>query len=142
MLKNKMIVVADLPGSVQTIRDLLGPDPQIIGVYTLHDGEKILTKKVDLIICGLHFNESRMFDFLQFSKSDPLTKNIPFLCFRDSSSDLRVSVIQGLKMVCLTLGADDFVDYYSLKEQDGLEDAKKHFRKIILELLSLVQEKP
>ena len=135
MFENMNIVVAAQPDSVQTIRNLLGAGPRIIEVFKLYDASKILNKNIDLVICGLHFNDSRMFDFLRITKADPLVEAIPFLCFRNSDSDLGKTAIEALKIACNALGAAGFVDYYDLKQCNGYLEADNQFRKIIEGLL-------
>ena len=131
MFEHITIVVAAQPESVQTIRNLLGTGPKIIEVFKLYEAKKIINESVDLIICGLHFNDSRMFDLLRITKANPLVQAIPFLCFKNSNSELGATAIEAFKIACNALGAAGFVDYHALKLRHGAEEADNQFRKII-----------
>lgn len=135
MLENRTVLVADLHSGAQTIRNILsGRDNiSVINTHTFAEAAAALDKnKINLIVCGLHFEQSRMFDFLRIVQADPKTRSIPFICFRDLNSDLSLPVLEGLNIASKALGAIDFIDLYHLKSLNGVENADQYFREILL----------
>ncbi len=135
MFKNKTILVADGSESIQRIQKAFGSDINVIGITTLYEATHALNYKPDLVICGLHFDESRMFDFLRIIKTDPLYRAIPVFCFRDFDSRVGICEGEALKIACLALGAVDFVDLYDLRHRYGAKKAGDMFRKLLVTLL-------
>ena len=79
---------------------------------TLAQAEKMLCERpVDLIVCTVFFDESRMFDLLRLAKSRPEWERVPFVCAR-----LRRHVLdsplarEGVTFTCKALGAVAFLD--------------------------------
>jgi len=71
--------------------------------------------QVEAIICGMAFNESRMFDLLRAAKSDPDLSTTPFICCRMRDCKRLHSVLQSIRLACQGLGGI-FVDFYSMKQ--------------------------
>jgi CheY-like chemotaxis protein len=78
----------------------------------------------DLVMIGLYFDESRMFELLHYIKSDPVLERLPVLCFRgivaaDTRGRIRLDAIDA---ACKAKGAHDFFDL------PGLPDAQAEAR--------------
>ena len=77
------ILVADVPRGVETIRTIAGALATVTGAHSLTEALKHLKSGPELVICGVHFDESRMFDLLRIAKVEPTLQAVPFLCFRE-----------------------------------------------------------
>lgn len=51
---------------------------EIVVCTALEDAQLALGKGVDLAMCGLHFDEGRMLDFLRFAKGHANTRSIQY----------------------------------------------------------------
>ncbi|PMB48677.1 hypothetical protein CEN41_00630 [Fischerella thermalis CCMEE 5330] len=136
MLATKRILVADVRDGVKTLESVIGTSAKIIGTNTLNEAISLLKNDVDLIVCGIHFDESRMFDLLRIAKADPSLRDIPFLCFRDMNSALTLSILEGMQIACKAMGAVEFVDLFNLKSQFGIQQADEQFQQILMNLLT------
>lgn len=132
----KCILVADVPAGVRTVENVLGMSATVIGTNILDEAVSLLRKGVDLIVCGIHFDDSRMFDLLRLTKADPSTRAIPFLCVRDMDSELTLPIFESLQIACQALGAVEFVDLFHVKSRFGSQDADERFRRILTDLLT------
>jgi hypothetical protein len=130
--RRKTVLVADVPEGVHTIATVLGNKAKIVPCGELEDAVAQMQGGIDLVVCGVHFAESRMYDLLRIAKADAATREIPFVCFRDIDSALPLSLLEGLEIACSALGAVRFVDLHQLKAQPGVEQADHGFRKILL----------
>ncbi len=73
-----------------------------------------------LILCGVHFDDSRMFDLPRTARSDFAA--IPFVCCR----------IQAIDIAAKSLGAAAFVDMPGLSREFGNDGAEAQFRSSVL----------
>lgn len=129
------ILTADTPQWIEALRQLLEPHAEIVTADRMEPAVEHIRSGVDLIICGIHFAESRMFDLLRLAKADPATRGIPFLCIRYRDLGLTPAVFEGLQIACQALGAVAFVDFYDLKHKYGAAQADAHLQAIVLDLL-------
>jgi hypothetical protein len=128
----RQILVADVSAGLATIRNVLGVDVDLVHATTIFQATKLLRQETDMILCGIHFDESRMFDLLRVVKADIQYRKIPFLCFRDLESDLERTLFESLEISCKALGAEKFVDLWALKKKFGVSKADEEFRRIIV----------
>jgi hypothetical protein len=132
----KTILVADVASGQDTIRNIVGNDAAVMGASTLQSAmRRIEAGEPQLVICGIHFDESRMFDLLQAANATAQGRLLPFLCFREIESELPPALFQGMEMSCRAMGAAGFVDLHHLKQLYGVEEADRTFRDIIFACL-------
>ena len=124
------IVVAGTREAVGTIRRIAGDEADIIAAYSTDEALKRLDRGVDLIVCNLRFDESRMFDFLQAALSR--MPGIPIVCCRVSSTELGAGVRHAIEMALEAIGVDTFVDCASLYRDKGEAGAAEALRRAIL----------
>jgi hypothetical protein len=132
----KCILVADVPAGVRTVENVIGTSATVIGTNTLDEAVSLLRKGVDLLVCGIHFDDSRMFDLLRLAKADPSIRAIPFLCFWDMDSELTLPIFESLQIACQTLGAVELIDRFQMKLRFGSGEADERFRRILTDLLT------
>lgn len=134
-MDEKLILVADSQDGVNTIQNILGKERSIISSNSIDEAVALLKKNVCMVICGVHFDECRMFDFLRIAKANSATRNIPFLCFRGLDLSIGLTIFESLHIACKALGAEDFVDLYQLKTQFGSAQADEKLKKIISDII-------
>lgn len=93
----------------------------------------------DLIICGVRLNRGTIFDLLSFLNNEPDRRQLPFVCFSCSPTDLGKSVDESLRKTAMLLGATSYITHASFDpskfrseiESLLLENAsgKAHFEK-------------
>lgn len=85
---------------------------ELIPCTTLDTARTALRKQaIDLIIAGIHFDESRMFDLLRYVQADPATNAIPVLCVKVLDDQIASTFLQAAAIASQALGAHDFVDF-------------------------------
>jgi hypothetical protein len=78
-----------VPEDIEILQQILGNTGKLLERAPLPSAILLLKRGADLIIGGIHFDDSRMFDLLRIAKADPELRGIPFLCFRDIDANLR-----------------------------------------------------
>jgi hypothetical protein len=90
-------------------------------------------ERLDLIICTVVFDESRMFDLLRLAKANGEWKRIPFLCCKVRPKLLDYPLaLEGVQIACRTLGAAAFLDIETYKidpENEMVKDIERFLQK-------------
>lgn len=71
---------------------------------------ELLSQEFALIIVGLHFAESRMFDFIKIVRADPRHATTPIIAFRQLDSELAEALDISLGISTKTLGACTYIN--------------------------------
>lgn len=132
LAERRRVLAADTPEGIATMRKILEPMLEVVPASSMADALELLEGKVDLMVCGIHFEDCRMIDLLRLAKADPLSRDKPILCYRDHASELPTTIFQSLSISCKALGAADFVDLHALKQEVGVMSADARFLAIVL----------
>lgn len=97
-------------------------------VSSLRDGD------IDAILCSIHFDESRMFDFLHEARK--IAPQTPIVCCRILHSPLSKQAIEGLVTTAKSLGCRGYVDFNDLQRAHGFKEADRRFCHAVFDLLA------
>lgn len=131
MNATKKVLVAAAPESAQKVREALEGHFILKVTSSLQEARTLLNEGPDLVLCGLHFDEGKMFDLLRYAKADPKTKSIPFLCVKSTEGVLSPTIFEGIEIASKALGADGFVELYDWKTKLGDEAAYDKLRRLV-----------
>jgi CheY-like chemotaxis protein len=92
--------------------------------------DALAQSKVDLIVCTIAFDDSRMLEFLQAVKRSASLREIPFICCRVLPSVLPDELVAGVGATCRQCGAA-FLDIARM----GSHEAGRSLRNAITALL-------
>ena len=113
------VLVADVPEMHDRIRECL-PGHEL--VFATSMAEAMVALRHDgfsLIVIGLHFDESRMFELLNHVRSLPIYEHAAVICVQGLEQTLPEPVMRTVDMAVKALGGTAFVD---------LRDESHHFR--------------
>lgn len=125
------ILVAAMRPTIRTVQELFAGEAKVISATRMAEALRLLRGGVDVILCSVQFDESRMFEFLRVVKSNPRTRAIPFICFRHLDSVLRPTSFRGLEMACKAWGAE-FLDVSALRADPSAAEAQARFKQRVL----------
>jgi len=104
------VLVADIPEADEKIRECLpGHDLHFVRTF----GEAIRELRKDgyqLILIGMHFDESRMFELLHYVRSLPHNKDVPVICVQCQDVMLSDAVLKNMDDAVKALGGTAFID--------------------------------
>src|ERR1041385_2980828 len=103
------ILAALPPEGIAVLQRVLADDVVLLPAITMERALQLANQNVDMILCGVHFDDSRMFDLLREIKADSKLRQLPFICMRLIGSNLAPALIQSLEISCQALGADKFI---------------------------------
>lgn len=112
------LLITAIPEASAELTRLLQPHHRLIYANSVgHALEVAKHDRPDAIICGLLFDDSRMFDFLRECKADPELADIPFICVRVLAGSLPRAVLDSLDVAARALGGCMFIDVFSISER-------------------------
>jgi hypothetical protein len=112
------ILVADAPAAIPLHHRILAPRYEVRTVIDYTAACDLATRDVDLVVCGVHFDDSRMFEF--FSTVRRMGR--PFICFRGLTTPLLPGALHVIRLAGEVLGSAGFIDFVALGAEHG-EDA-------------------
>jgi hypothetical protein len=71
------------------VHNVLGDEFNLLVCHSFHTAETLLEKDINLVTCGVHFDQGRMFDLLQSVRMNPKLHEVPFLLAWDVKSNIR-----------------------------------------------------
>lgn len=105
----KRILVADTPDSDRRLHEILAGH-EVIVARTLSEAQRLLSQQpFDLILTGVHFDDSRMFDLVRHVRAGGQTEP-PVVCVRSHPFISPGLSIEGLEIAARALSCDLFLD--------------------------------
>jgi CheY-like chemotaxis protein len=129
--RRKMLAALRPEGAVAVER-ALGGYVELVPVYTFDEALKRLHagNDISLILCGMYFAHTRMFDLLRAAKEK--FPGIPFVCCRIGESEIPQVTLEAVGIAAKSMGAEDFVSMPLLRP-DPVAD--QEFRGALLRYL-------
>jgi hypothetical protein len=129
MEARRKILAAMRPEGAVAVERALGRYAEIVPVYTFDDAMKRLEKAKDfnLVLCGIYFAHTRMFDLLRAAKEKD--SSIPFVCCRIGESEIPQVTLEAVGIAAKSMGAQDFINLPLLRPDPA---ADQDFRGLVL----------
>jgi DNA-binding response OmpR family regulator len=107
---SKNILVADTPDADRRIAAIL-PGYDLVFVRTLDQAQQALARAhFGLVLIGVHFDESRMFDLLRHLQVSNGHAGCAVICMRSQQFESPAITIEGLEIAARALGCSLFLD--------------------------------
>lgn len=104
------ILVADTTDGDRRIASILAGH-QVTFVRTLDEAPRTLVReKFALVLIGVHFDDSRMFDLLRHLQANGVRTGYAVICIRSQHFLSPTITIEGLEIATKALGCDLFLD--------------------------------
>lgn len=136
MTARRKLLVAIRPQDRDLVLAALGSEFELHICYTSTEAlEALRSQDIGLIICGVHFDEGRMFELLGEAKADPATRDIPFIPVMGETGSQTEGIRQGIRSAALSLGAANFIDMPDLLARHGTTETFNRLRKMARDAL-------
>jgi hypothetical protein len=105
-------LVAVVPPALADLQRMLSEYADLMPVYRLEDAVRLVESdaQFDAILCGVHFDESRMFDLLTCVRDR--RPSTPFVCLRILDFALPKISIDAIRIATSSLGATAFIPWH------------------------------
>ncbi len=110
MTKKARLLIADVPAVQSVLTEALqGYD--LFAVGTTQGALRLLAENgFDMIICGIHFDDSRMIELFQAVRKDPRHKDIPLIAFRAIPAEHEELLRDSVTTLGKTLGVNSYIE--------------------------------
>lgn len=122
------VLVAIRPEDEEVMRRVLGEEFEVLVCGSLAEAQAALTPDLDMIACGVHFDEGRMFDLLRIVKSDAALSAIPFWGVLRDEGLLSTAITRGIRTAMKALGANGLFNLSQLAPGGDAEAAYRELR--------------
>lgn len=107
------ILVADTPEAVVSLKIILKGHDLVI-VHKMEAAlDKLQKEKFDLIIAGIHFDESQMFELMVHVQASSNNAESPIICFSARDTEMTRVIHQSIDTACKAAGAWMYLDAHS-----------------------------
>ena len=137
MQHKPQVLAAFPPFALERLEKMLAGRVELLPATAMQPAMQTLERdlKISLVICGVHFDGSRMYDLLRYVRTRH--PRLPFLCCRILNSELPQISGESITLAAQSLGAAGYADLPALEGQFGEEEAEARFRSMVLEQLPL-----
>jgi len=135
MERARKVLAAFSPQAIPMLERILGGSVAFLPVHSLPEAKAALQYDagISLVACGVHFDESRMFELLRYARG--AFPRLPFVCCRMLSSELSRISLEAIAISAASLGAETFFDLPGRAKEVGEDAAERELRGILLRYL-------
>jgi len=134
MPDKRRVLVAGTREAVDSAQAALGGEFELLTAYSVAEAlERV--RGIELVLCNVRFDDSRMFDFLGALKANPPARALPVVCYRVMRSRMSVGARRGIELALEALGASVFLELYELEHRHGAEAAQAALRAAVARYL-------
>lgn len=128
----RRVLVAGTQDAVDTARAALGGELELAAAYSVAEALKEVEGGVELVLCNVRFDDSRMFDFLGALNAMPRARRLPVVCCRVARSPVSAGARRGIELALEALGVLAFLDMHEVETRDGPEAAQAALRATVM----------
>ncbi|HYG55242.1 MAG TPA: hypothetical protein VD965_08085 [Burkholderiales bacterium] len=130
MTSTPRILAATARPGYPVLKRLFEDVSDVTFVFSMGEGlARLRAGGYDLVVCTIHFDESRMFDFEREARQ--VAPDVPFVCCRLLDSILKDAVFGAMRVAVDGLGGE-FIDRQELHQRLGEEAGDAEFVRRVL----------
>ena len=135
--KKARILVASLPRAYLRLFAIL-PGHELSFVRTLSEAQVALERDhFNMVMIGVHFDESRMFELLRYVRADKRYASVPVVCFRGGASEDAKSMDVEAKCEAACKAMD--TAYFDLTSFADDSQGNAAVRKLVYDMLGSIE---
>src|SRR5438270_10275148 len=106
------VLIADVPELEDVFRSCFGLAHDVTYVPSYAEAmDAISGSRYDLIVVGMHFDESRMFDVIRFARLHGRNRDTPIVAVRGMPSDFSEGTHNAIGHAVEALGGNGFIEF-------------------------------
>jgi len=127
----RRVLVAGTQEVIDAARAAFGAELELATARSVSEALREVEGGVELVLCNVRFDDSRMFDFLgalnAMARAGP-----PVICCRVARGPMSAGARRGIELALEALGVVAFLDMYELENRDGPVAAHAALREAVL----------
>jgi hypothetical protein len=128
----RRVLVAGTQDVIDAARAALGEELELAAAYSVAEALQQVEAGVELVLCNVRFDDSRMFDFLGALNAMPGARRVPVICCRVARSPISGGARRGIELALEALGVLAFLDLHELESRDGPAAARAALRGMVM----------
>jgi hypothetical protein len=128
----RRVLVAGTQDVIDAARAALGEELELAAAYSVAEALQQVGAGVELVLCNVRFDDSRMFDFLGALNAMPGARRVPVICCRVARSPISGGARRGIELALEALGVLAFLDLHELEIRDGPAAARAALRGMVM----------
>ena len=124
------MLVAGTQDVIDAARAALGAEIELATAYSVTEALRQV-EDVELVLCNVRFDDSRMFDFLGALNAMPKA-GPPVICFRVARVPMSAGARRGIELALEALGVRAYLDLYDLECREGPSAAQAALRQAVI----------
>jgi hypothetical protein len=126
------LLVAGTQEVMDAARAVFGGELQLLSAYSVAEALRQVENGVDLVLCNVRFDDSRMFDFLGALNAMPPARQVPVVCCRVLRTPMSAGSRRGIELALEALGVVAFVDMHQVEQKYGEHAAQARLREVVM----------
>ena len=131
MPSSKIVLIAGTEEAIDAARASLGDTYEYRIASSVEEAIAMIDQNLAVIACSVRFDESRMMDFVQRVRDDPVGCAIPVVCFRSLDRVLSPGLHCAIEQTIALFPKVTFVDLYAIQRGAGRDAALVAFREAV-----------
>lgn len=127
----RRVLVAGTQDVIDAARAALGGELELATAYSVSEALRQVEGGVELVLCNVRFDDSRMFDFLGALNAMPQA-GPPVICCRVARAPMSAGARRGIELALEALGVVAFLDMHELESRDGPSAAHAALREAVM----------
>lgn len=108
--QRSLILIADIPEGAEVLKQWLSPYHDLVLVHSLTSATRLISNvDFDAIVCGAHFDDSRMIDLLRAVRAEGRYSDKPYVVVRAYPTNLSPDMEGKAKQMASVLGATAYI---------------------------------
>jgi len=113
------VLIAAVPAAAVRLRRILCAHAPV-AVQTLQDAQDALSReRFSLVVLGVYFDESRMFDVMSYARASALNREVPIVCVLGVRGKLSDATVRMLREIIETMSACEFLNLVAIPDDDA-----------------------
>lgn len=125
------VLMAGTRDASEVVRLALGGEVEFVQAFSVEEALNQATSGIDLVVCNLRFDNSRMFDFLGALRQGE-QRHLPVVCLRSYQALLPPSTQKVIEMALGALGVNAYLDLPAIAHERGMDAAFAELRAAVL----------
>jgi hypothetical protein len=127
----RRVLVAGTREFIDAARTALAGELELAAAYSVAQALEEADRGVELVLCNVRFDDSRMFDFLG-ALNARAPGRMPVVCCRLARAPISGGARRGIELALEALGVAAYLDLYELEERHGAAEALARLRAAVM----------
>lgn len=123
------LLIAIRPEDAGLSKVILGDEFDAVICHTYEEACAQLDDSIQLVTCGVHFDNGKVFDLLRFVRENPRMESLPFFILLGAGSRYSPAIVQGIRTAAKLLKVTAFTDLTRFADKLGKDASFDALRK-------------